>query len=68
VIELGGGKTKINNALASGGCHFTIKMNNQPIVSGSNEGKMVRMRGWGGAYGGGVISLFGVVNRRAKKS
>jgi hypothetical protein len=60
-------KTNINNALALDGRRFTIKTINQSIVGGSNERMMVRTRRWGGAYGGGVISLFGVTNRRTKK-
>ncbi len=63
---MGGGKTKINNALALDGCRFTIQTNNQPIAGSSNEGMMLRMRGWGGVYGGGVISLFRVTNRTKK--
>jgi hypothetical protein len=60
-------KSKINDTLALGGCRFTIETNNQLIVGGSDDGMMVRTRSWGGAYGGGVFSLFGVTNRRTQK-
>ncbi len=63
-----GEKTKIDNALAFRLPPFYFKTNNQPIVGRSYEGMMVTMCSWGGAYGGSVISLFGVTNRRTEKS
>jgi hypothetical protein len=51
-----------NNVLASGGCCFIFRHNNQPLVRGSDGGYYGVDARSGQSVWWGVVSLFGAAN------